>query len=130
MQINRASEAQVTSPHKALRSVFKKYGHMPCKYCGSILDKNGQHTSEWVRTLQTGIDKYRSRMYRVWGAMLERCNNPNQARYSSYGGRGIKVCDEWKDSALSKRSRNSGQLNATAVYQSTELSNMPFRDMT
>jgi len=100
MQINRASEAQVNSPHKALRSVFKKYGHMPCKHCGSILDRNGRHTDAWVRTWQIGTDKHRSRMYRVWGAMLERCRNPNQERYSSYGGRGIKVCAEWKDFAV------------------------------
>ncbi len=89
MQINGALEAQITIPRKT-----------PCMYCGSILDANGQHTNEWVRTRQSGIDKYRSRMYRVWGAMLERCNNPNQARYSSYGGRGIKVCDEWNDFAV------------------------------
>ena len=103
MHINRASEAQVTSPHKALRSVFKKYGHMPCKHCGSILDKNGRHTDEWVRTFQSGIYKYRSRMYRVWGAMLERCRNPNQERFSSYGGRGIKVCNEWNDFAVFRK---------------------------
>lgn len=24
-----------------------------------------------------------------------RCNNPNNARYKDYGGRGIKVCDRW-----------------------------------
>jgi hypothetical protein len=28
--------------------------------------------------------------------MRERCNNPNHANFSSYGGRGITVCDRWK----------------------------------
>ena len=32
--------------------------------------------------------------------MRDRCNNPNQVRYSSYGGRGIKICDEWNDFAV------------------------------
>ena len=27
--------------------------------------------------------------------MKARCNNPNNTWYSNYGGRGIKVCDEW-----------------------------------
>ena len=33
--------------------------------------------------------------YRVWAAMKSRCNNPNNEDYPNYGGRGIKVCDEW-----------------------------------
>jgi hypothetical protein len=27
--------------------------------------------------------------------MIQRCNNPNAAKYNRYGGRGIKVCPEW-----------------------------------
>ena len=29
--------------------------------------------------------------------MKTRCYNPNYELYSRYGGRGIKVCDEWKN---------------------------------
>jgi hypothetical protein len=36
--------------------------------------------------------------YRSWGAMKTRCYNPNSDRYPSYGARGIKVCDRWRDS--------------------------------
>ena len=35
--------------------------------------------------------------FSIWNAMMNRCNNPNQRAYSDYGGRGIIVCDEWKD---------------------------------
>lgn len=38
-----------------------------------------------------------SQEYSNWLAMMKRCNNENAACYSSYGGRGIKVCPEWKD---------------------------------
>lgn len=34
-------------------------------------------------------------LYGVWCAMKERCNNPHNKRYERYGGRGIKVCEEW-----------------------------------
>lgn len=27
--------------------------------------------------------------------MIQRCTNPNNAKYSYYGGRGIKVCARW-----------------------------------
>jgi hypothetical protein len=37
----------------------------------------------------------RSRGYVSWVNMKMRCYNPNDKRYSDYGGRGIKVCDRW-----------------------------------
>ena len=36
-----------------------------------------------------------SRLYNVWSAMKRRCFNPNDKRYANYGGRNIKVCEEW-----------------------------------
>lgn len=39
-----------------------------------------------------------TRLYHVWGGMIQRCTNPNAAKYSYYGGRGIRVCDEWCNS--------------------------------
>ena len=38
------------------------------------------------------------RLYRIWKDMKTRCNNPNFPLYKVYGGRGIKVCNEWEDS--------------------------------
>ena len=38
------------------------------------------------------------RLYHVWKAMKKRCNDPNDNHYHRYGGRGIVVCSEWKDS--------------------------------
>jgi hypothetical protein len=38
-------------------------------------------------------------LYKVWVGMLQRCTNPNASRYERYGGRGIAVCDRWRDFA-------------------------------
>lgn len=35
------------------------------------------------------------RLNYVFIQMRQRCNNPNNKNYYNYGGRGIKVCDEW-----------------------------------
>ena len=32
--------------------------------------------------------------------MIQRCTNPNNWKYNNYGGRGIKVCDQWRDYAV------------------------------
>jgi len=37
-------------------------------------------------------------LYMVWGGMKTRCYNENFHQYSDYGGRGITVCDRWRDS--------------------------------
>lgn len=37
----------------------------------------------------------RSSLYHVWSQMKSRCTNPKNAGYPNYGGRGIRVCDEW-----------------------------------
>lgn len=36
-------------------------------------------------------------IYNSWKGMKSRCYNPNNPKYKDYGGRGIIVCDEWKD---------------------------------
>jgi len=39
----------------------------------------------------------KTRLYRIWAAMLTRTRNPKAKFYYCYGGRGISVCDEWKN---------------------------------
>jgi len=38
----------------------------------------------------------RSRTYRCWIAMRQRCSDQKAANYERYGGRGIRVCDRWQ----------------------------------
>ncbi len=33
--------------------------------------------------------------YKSWASMVHRCNTPETNGYNYYGGRGIKVCNEW-----------------------------------
>lgn len=38
-----------------------------------------------------------TKLHAIWVAMKQRCNNPKNKRYKDYGGRGIKVCEEWQN---------------------------------
>ncbi len=38
------------------------------------------------------------KLFPIWRSMIARCNNPNHRSYHRYGGRGISVCKEWRDS--------------------------------
>ena len=34
-------------------------------------------------------------LYRTWKNMKQRCYNPSNKKYNNYGGKGVKICDEW-----------------------------------
>lgn len=41
---------------------------------------------------------HRSYTYSSWQAAIQRCNNQTSKDYKNYGGRGIKLCDQWANS--------------------------------
>lgn len=45
----------------------------------------------------------RTRMYAIWRNMKCRCMHPQHPAYPRYGGRGIRICDEWLDFAEFQR---------------------------
>ncbi len=58
------------------------------KSCGCV------HKEQLVERMKTHGETG-SRLYWIWGGMKSRCLNPNDPRFADYGGRGIKICDEW-----------------------------------
>lgn len=46
---------------------------------------------------------YIDRLYRIWHNMKDRCYNPKNKKYVYYGGKGITVCDEWKNDFIKFR---------------------------
>lgn len=57
--------------------------------CGCTLVTHGQSSR--------GIGKA-SPTYVSWLRMRQRCRNPRHVYFRNYGGRGITVCDRWRDS--------------------------------
>lgn len=54
------------------------------------------HQERHHMTTELTVDEKRT--YWVWAGMIARCNNPKHASFKNYGGRGITVCAEWRDS--------------------------------
>lgn len=61
--------------------------------CGCV---HKEHMSQVGRANRTH-GKSRTRLYKVWCGMTGRCYDPSKPYYKWYGGRGIKVCDEWRN---------------------------------
>lgn len=62
------------------------------KSCGCLRREKG---IEHGRQMFTKHGWYGTRVYHIWRSVKDRCTNPNLKQYPLYGGRGIKMCDEW-----------------------------------
>lgn len=43
---------------------------------------------------------YNTRIYKIWRGIKDRCYNEKHVAYKRYGGRGIKMCDDWKNDVV------------------------------
>jgi hypothetical protein len=70
----------------------------PTKSCGCLPD------TRIVRKVRHGHARnhkddpgYGTRTYRTWQSMKQRCLNPQAPEWPYYGGRGITLCERWKE---------------------------------
>ena len=58
------------------------------KSCGCLRKEN-------TKQIKFKHGDTRTRLYRIWRDMKQRCLNPSATGFKHYGGRGIEICDEW-----------------------------------
>ena len=69
--------------------------------CGKTISCGCYHhdvCKQGCKPLKHGMTN--SRLYNVWQGMKQRCYYPKHDHYKDYGGRGITICDEWKNDFL------------------------------
>ena len=55
----------------------------------------GCYNKDRVKETHTKHGQYKTRIYSIYAGMIKRCRTKTIKSYKDYGGRGIKVCDEW-----------------------------------
>ena len=73
---------------KVITSNQLRTGHT--RSCGCLL-------TETIKTLHMTHGGTYHPLYQTWLGMKQRCSNPNHKDYNNYGGRGISVCERWKN---------------------------------
>lgn len=78
------------------RAHLKQGGTKSCGcYKREKLIENGQRSGIGERSRKHG--DFGTKLYSIWAGVKRRCQNPNTKHYSDYGGRGIRLCDDWQD---------------------------------
>ena len=86
-----------------------RYGIYKCGFCGNEFKAQVKHINRGA-TISCGCYKAselsnrskthglsNTRLNRIWSAIKARTSNTNYKCYRDYGGRGITICDEWKN---------------------------------
>jgi hypothetical protein len=64
--------------------------------CGCYRDEYNKRPRSHGQSCKAG--NHRTKTYTTWEGIKQRCHNPNYHQYANYGGRGIKVCERWRNS--------------------------------
>ncbi|MEJ7685661.1 MAG: hypothetical protein WKG52_00930 [Variovorax sp.] len=75
--------------------VFPVQLSAPAQHCGTV-DATSDPQRRAGGALMHGLSGHE--LYPIWIAMNQRCHNPRSTSFSRYGGKGIAVCDAWRDS--------------------------------
>ncbi|WP_144502701.1 hypothetical protein [Bacillus thuringiensis] len=63
-----------------------------------IVQSCGCQKSRLLSEARSKGKTYNKRLNKIFDGMKQRCSNPNADSYKHYGGRGIRICDEWLES--------------------------------
>lgn len=66
-----------------------------CTNCGRVFEVTSN--SYYRNRIRCICENYNKRLYSIYTNMKIRCYNENGTGYKNYGGRGIKICNEWYD---------------------------------
>ena len=88
----------------------RRFGIYKCGFCGTefkantyaINDGHSKSCGCYQKKIKSeGMNRKHNlsntRLYNTWSLLKNRVLNPKDKQYNDYGGRGITICDEWKN---------------------------------
>ena len=66
-----------------------------CHLLSGAINNCGCLKKDKIKRIKTKHGKSKTKLFRVWAHMKDRCYREKDKRFRNYGGRGIKICEEW-----------------------------------
>lgn len=76
------------------------YGNLVEVRSDNLKSGNSKSCGCLDRDVKTKHGDWGKNLYRIWLNIKNRCYNPKGERFHRYGGRGIQMCQEWKENYL------------------------------
>lgn len=93
---------EIVGVHGRVNGAMKLIGKCDCgtikTFDASNFRRGKQLSCGCNRSPKRVIHNYKHPLYKIWISMRARCNNENDHSYGNYGGRGVKVCEQWEQS--------------------------------
>lgn len=88
-----------------------------CRACGLNIARVYRESGVAPAKHGDAKDGKKSLLYHIWRELKARCKNSKHKSYGRYGGRGIRVCDEWSSSYVAFRewAMNSGYQEGLSI---------------
>jgi hypothetical protein len=84
------------APHLVYDYNLRKGLSTRCPKCGAEAARGTRWVKQWRAFAEALPDQqHRTRLLSRLAAAITRCRSPNNKQWRAYGGRGIRVCDEW-----------------------------------
>lgn len=71
------------------------------KSCGCLRKENASRLGKSKYSDRTKHGKRYTRLYNIWCGIKQRCYYKKNSHYKNYGGRGITMCEKWKNDFMS-----------------------------